>query len=120
MQDQETPAVMVAPTWPRDVYGITSGLRRELARVAGRLNGDPEKLDVFMQTVRAGAEWAKNRMETQAGIRAKQLAVIEAREKAAAEEQEKANANLNLPTDEQRMAAQRDAGIQGAVYNKGA
>lgn len=120
MSDQETPASMAAPAWPRDVYGITSGLRRELARVAGRLNGDPAKMDVFMNTLRAGADWAKTRMETQSAIRAKQMAVIAAREAAANAEQENANAGIELPTDEERMAAQRDAGIQGAVYNKGA
>lgn len=120
MQDQETPAVMVAPAWPRDVYGITSGLRRELARVAGRLNGDPAKMDVFMETLRAGAKWAESRMNVQGQRRAHKLAVMSAAAQVATKAQETANAKLNLPTDEERAAAQRDAGIQGVVVSKGA
>ena len=110
--------IVTAPTWPRDVYGITSGLRRELARVAGRLNGDPDKFDVFMNTLRVGAGWGKSRMEIQQKTRTKQLNTIAAREAAANAAQEKANANVTIKSDAERAADQRAAGIQGAVQSK--
>lgn len=77
MSDQENPVVteaaeadtLTSPKWPRDIYGISSGLRREIARTAGRLNGDPQKLEVFMDTLKAGAKWARSRMEVQTAIK---------------------------------------------------
>lgn len=127
MSDQENPTEeiqdasteryrdqLVAPSWPRDVYGITSGLRRELARVAGRLNGDRDKMEVFMATVREGAKWAQSRMEIQLAARQKQIeaAMLRDEEMAAQEAQ-------NASTDDivDRQAAQRAAGIGGAVYS---
>lgn len=110
-------AKMVAPAWPRDPYGITSSLRREIARVVGRLNGDPQKFEIFMQHLREGAVWGQKRMEIQTRQKQVLIAAQAEADARAAEEQEKANADLDLATDEERAAAQRAAGIQGAVYS---
>ena len=110
-------AKMVAPEWPRDPYGITSSLRREIARVVGRLNGDPQKFEIFMQHLREGAVWGQKRMEIQARQKQVLIAAQSEADARAAEEQEKANEGIEIATDEERAAAQRAAGIQGAVYS---
>lgn len=132
MSDQETPVaeqeytlpagyvdqVPNSPNWPRDEYGITSALRRELARAAGRINGDEDKLATFMATLRSGAEWANSRLEVQRQIKrdraddVDRLITItqEARDKDAAEAGPQ-------ETEEERNARQAAAGVMGAVQS---
>ena len=132
MSDQENPVenseptlpegfvaqVPNAPTWPRDEYGMTSALRRELARAAGRVNGDENKLKVYMNTLKAGAEWVLSRMEVQKQIKqargdmvASLIAITqEARDKDAANDGPQ-------ETDDERVARQAAAGVLGAVQS---
>ena len=102
----------LAPSWPRDVYGMTSGLRKELVRAASRLNGDPAKLEVFMETIRCGAMWAKDRCDVQASLKEVLVADLET---IAAKRQEQvdkdhATGGRNAAVDE-IAEKQADAGV---------
>ncbi len=139
MKDNETPEVKIvhqphgeeitpekmragtplSPVWPKDQYGMTSGLRRELARAAGRINGDERKLAVFIDTLRVGGKWAQDRMAVQKNIRAATTAAVMKRE-ADAQAEAEADAARKGPqeTDEERVARQYNAGVGGALPNK--
>lgn len=124
MTDQQNPVdteaseavTLTSPKWPRDIYGISSGLRREIARTAGRLNGDPQKLEVFMETLRAGAKWAQSRMEVQTAIK---LSSMERENERNAAEQAKREADDKRSGPNQspaeRRARQDAAGVKGSV-----
>lgn len=125
-QTQVTPpakeqTTLTSPEWPRDIYGITSGLRREIARTVGRLNGDPQKLEVFMGTLKAGAKWAQSRMEVHNAIKARR--VENANVLIAAETQQReADDNRTIArggneTPKQRSDRQSAAGVKGAGIN---
>ena len=113
--EEVIPQVVTAPAWPRDVYGITSDLRRALARVAGRLNGDDEKFDVLMRTLREGADWARKRMEIQKAYKASTLARLMQQTEKDNAEMERLGAERNIPSTDERAKSQREAGIQGSV-----
>ena len=69
--------------FPYDQHGFTTLLRKEGVRAAGRITGDPEKLDVFLQTLRVLGEHAKTKIEDQKREAAMAAAAAENREKAA-------------------------------------
>lgn len=132
MSDQENPVeeqayelprgyveqVPNSPVWPRDEFGMTSALRRELARAAGRINGYEKKLDVFMETLRAGAVWAQSRMEVQRQILADRQADVQRLIDVTQEAHDKDAANARpQETDDERVARQAAAGVLGAVQS---
>lgn len=132
MSDQENPVeeqayelpqgyveqVPNSPTWPRDEFGMTSALRRELARAAGRINGDENKLAVFMETLRAGAAWAHSRMEVQRQIREDRHADVQRLIDVTQEARDKDADNAGpQETGDERKARQVAAGITGAVQS---
>ena len=51
--------------WPFDPHGFTSMLRKEGVRAVGRISGNDAKLEVFTQTLRALAQHASVKIETQ-------------------------------------------------------
>lgn len=110
-----------SPTWPRDEFGMTSALRRELARAAGRINGDENKLAVFVETLRAGAVWAQSRMEVQRQIREDRHADVQRLIDVTQEARDKDAANDGpQETDDERKARQVAAGIMGGVQSTAA
>ena len=117
----DEPAITVtSPEWPRDIYGITSGLRREIARTVGRLNGDPQKLEVFMKTLQAGAKWGKERIVIQQGIKKASMEDADDQHKIELEKRKLDDAKAGrIETDEERATRQANAGIKGAVVSKG-
>lgn len=60
--------------WPVDKHGITSMLKKEGARAVGRINGDADKLDVFMATLRVLVAHAKEKYVAQQEQTAKRMA----------------------------------------------
>lgn len=56
--------------FPLDNTGFTSILRKEGARAVGRIAGDPERLAVFIATLRVLGDHAKTKMEAQKDARA--------------------------------------------------
>ena len=135
MSDQENPVaeqeyappsgyvdqVPNSPNWPRDEYGITSALRRELARAAGRINGDEEKLATFMATLRSGAEWANSRLEVQRQIKRDRADDVTRLITITQETRDKDAADVGQQeTEEERNARQAAAGIMGAVQSTAA
>lgn len=68
--------------WPHDNFGFTSMTRKEGARAIGRIKGDPQKLDVFLQTLRVLAEHAKAKIEDQQKHAARTAAATRNREAA--------------------------------------
>ena len=126
MTDQTNPVeptarvqtTLTAPEWPRDVYSMTSGLRREIARSAGRLNGDPQKLAVFMDTLKAGAKWAHSRMEVQQQIKDKGMSDAIKRSEAEQVYRDKDSLqNGAARTPAERSAQQTAAGVKGGGIN---
>lgn len=65
--------------FPVDATGFTTVLRKEGARAVGRLGGDPERLSVFLNTLRVLGDHAKTKLEAQKTARATALAEQEAR-----------------------------------------
>ena len=51
--------------WPSDQYGTTSGIKQPLLDCIGRLNGAPEKLEVFLLTIKMATDHAIARFEEQ-------------------------------------------------------
>ena len=118
-QEQMLAGTPKSPVWPRDQYGMTSGLRRELARAAGRINGDPRKLEVFIETLKVGGQWAKDRMEVQAQVKEKSRAAAMKREEdAQTAVDEKRKTGPAQETDDERRARQFNAGVGSAAPNK--
>jgi hypothetical protein len=120
MTDQQNPVeapaekatTLTAPVWPRDIYGISSGLRREIARTAGRLNGDPNKMAVFMATLRAGAEWGHSRMEVQAKLKSANMErQYDRQDRALADNASTDFKNGDAETAAERAARQDHAGV---------
>lgn len=123
MSTQETPAVNTAtPTWPRDVHGITSGLRRELVRTIGRIKGNDDKLEVFIGHLREAAKFAQGRIEVQKKITEQRAATVAARvvkEQTLLETAEKKLTNGNVKeTASERAMRQANAGIMGSTTSK--
>lgn len=65
--------------WPQDTYGFTSMLRKEGARAAGRIKGDPEKLNTYLQTLQVLGEHAQAKMAAQVEQNAADIAAAKAR-----------------------------------------
>ena len=129
MTDQEIPVTeaepevftqtVISPTWPRDEFGIMSALRRELARTAGRVAGDPVKLELYMDTLREGARWVQGRQEVQNRIKLERAADVDARIALEQSRLDTENADAKpQETDEERAARQAAAGVGGAVQSK--
>lgn len=57
------PANPAAIVWPQDRYGLTTLLKKEGLRAAGRVKGDPSKLDEYLAVLRVLAGHAKARCE---------------------------------------------------------
>lgn len=73
-QPEEAQEASVAPgvpanpallEWPSDQYGTTSGIKQPLLDCIGRLNGAPEKLEVFLLTMKMATDHAIARFEEQ-------------------------------------------------------
>lgn len=62
--------------WPADETGFLGQTRNELMLAASRVNGHPEKFEVFMQTLRVAAGHAKARFESQKRAIEDQLAAL--------------------------------------------
>lgn len=70
--------------WPYDDAGFLAKLRSEIVRAASRVNGHPEKLKTFTETMRTGAQHGILRFRGQQAGNEAQLTRL-------AEEQEAAN-----------------------------
>lgn len=64
--------------FPLDTTGFTTTLRKEGARAVGRINGDTERLEVFIATLRVLGDHAKTKLEAQKDARAAALKQAEA------------------------------------------
>lgn len=71
--------------WPADNTGFTTMVRKEGARAVGRITGDPERLAVFMATLRVLAEHAAIKVKAQVEAKAQGIADIQRAKDAAAE-----------------------------------
>lgn len=59
--------------WPSDPHGIASELKKALVKAAGRVNGQDDKMQVIMQTVRIGAGHLKARHAAQKETRTAEI-----------------------------------------------
>ena len=50
--------------WPRDTYGHTSKVRDAILKSVQRCNGNQEKTDILVATLRVAAQFARTRAET--------------------------------------------------------
>lgn len=55
--------------WPRDVTGMSVDLRRAIIKAVARANGREDKSQVLLETLRAGAIYARKRREYLKSIR---------------------------------------------------
>lgn len=76
--------------WPTDPNGVCKGLRRELLRSIGRVQGDPAKEKLLKDTIKAAMEYGNVRIQEQKDARKAALEKAKARAKAEAEAAEKA------------------------------
>lgn len=60
--------------WPRDLHGHTTKVREAIIKSVQRCNGNEQKTDVLIATLRMAAQFARTRAET---VRAAQAAVRE-------------------------------------------
>lgn len=65
---QEVPSNPLAVEWPQDPAGITSMLRKEGTRAAGRVNGKKDKLALLIQTLDVLKDHAVARYKAQKQI----------------------------------------------------
>lgn len=78
------PANPAAIQWPVDALGITSTLKREGCRAAGRINGDDTKLEAFMAVLRTLAGHAQSRHAAgKAEVEARRAAAVQRAEEEA-------------------------------------
>lgn len=54
-----------AVPWPQDEYGVSTVLRKEIVRAAGRVNGDKAKAAVIVKHLELGIEHVKARFAEQ-------------------------------------------------------
>lgn len=84
MAKKEAPAAPVSVTrtvvTPQDPRGLTTALKRELARSIGRMGGKAENLDIVLGTLKAFGDHAKAKVKEQKA--AQEAAVKAAKEKA--------------------------------------
>ena len=102
--------------WPQDVHGMCQGLRREGARAIGRMNGDPARLKLLLDTIAVLTEYAHDKLKWQAGQKVafedRRAATVEAKLKATVAAK---RAALAAARKEARAAEIKAAGIEAEI-----
>lgn len=110
----------VAPTWPRDVYGNNSTLRRELVRAIGRIQGNEEKYGTFIAHLKEAAQFAQQRLTLQTQLKERAFEEAQVRREKAAEAGRIADAKSNRKSETQEEVRDRqdNAGVGAPVAAK--
>lgn len=81
--------------WPVDTFGISSMLKKEGVRAAGRIKGDEAKLKTFLNVLKALGEHAKAKFADDRKVAEARIEAVEARD-AALTERKRADAEASL------------------------
>lgn len=90
--------------WPQDKQGITSRLKREIARSIGRVQGDEAKRKLVEEVLAIGNTYLKDKFKDQ--VNRRENAVALAKEKQAKELAQNKASRIAYAKDQKRIAEQ--------------